>query len=154
RPLIVFLFTDTYAASAPIFMVWSLALLWPALAVDGVLRVYAETRFLFALNALRLLITVALIGTLIASFGLIGAILSTLLAAAIWRAVAVARIGMLMRVTARELLPWRDLATILGAATAAGLSVAAVDVVLGMPPLLTLLVGAVLYGLVYLALVW
>jgi O-antigen/teichoic acid export membrane protein len=154
RPLIVFLFTDTYAASAPIFMVWSLVLLWPALAVDGVLRVYAETRFLFALNAARLVITVALIGALIGSFGLIGAILSTLIAAVVSRAVGLGRIGMLMKIKAAELLPWRDLGTILGAASLAAASVVAADLALDLSPLPTLVVGGLLYGVVYLTAVW
>jgi O-antigen/teichoic acid export membrane protein len=154
RPLIVFLFTDTYAASAPVFMVWSLALLWPALAVDGVLRVYAETRFLFALNAARLVITVALIGALIGSFGLIGAILSTLVAAAVSRVLGLARIGMLMKIKTVELLPWRDLGTILGAAGLAAGSVVAADLALDLSPMPSVFVGSVLYGVVYLAAVW
>src|SRR5690606_28424202 len=48
--IIVLLFTDTYAASAPIFMVWMLTVLFAVLLTDGALRVVAETRFLIVLN--------------------------------------------------------------------------------------------------------
>jgi len=46
REIIVFLFTKRYSASAPIFMVWSAMILLASLQVDGVMRVFAQTRFL------------------------------------------------------------------------------------------------------------
>ena len=52
--IIVFLFTPTYVASVPIFRVWCLMILPAAFAVDGVLRVYAQTRFLLFMNAVLL----------------------------------------------------------------------------------------------------
>ena len=58
---IVLLFTERYAASVPVFVVSSLGLLLPVIAVDAVLRVRAETRALFGLNLVRLAVTVALI---------------------------------------------------------------------------------------------
>jgi O-antigen/teichoic acid export membrane protein len=50
HPIITLLFTERYAASVPVFMVSSLAVLLATLQVDGVLRVYAQTRLLVALN--------------------------------------------------------------------------------------------------------
>ena len=41
-------------ASVPMFMVWCLMILPSAFAVDGVLRVYAQTRFLLVMNIVRL----------------------------------------------------------------------------------------------------
>ena len=52
RDIILTLFTAKYAASVPIFLVVGLILL-ATLQVDGVLRVFAETRFLFLLNLIR-----------------------------------------------------------------------------------------------------
>ena len=46
RPFIITLYTDVYAASVPIFMVWALTIVPAIFAVDAVLRVYAQTRFL------------------------------------------------------------------------------------------------------------
>ena len=54
RDLIVTLFTTTYAASVPIFMVWALTILPSIFAVNAVLRVYAQTRFLLVMNLMRL----------------------------------------------------------------------------------------------------
>jgi len=56
REIIVFLFTKRYSASAPIFMVWSAMILLASLQVDGVMRVFAQTRFLLVLNLMRLAI--------------------------------------------------------------------------------------------------
>jgi len=50
RRFIVFLFTSAITASAPIFMVWSAMILLASLQVDGVMRVFAQTRFLLVLK--------------------------------------------------------------------------------------------------------
>src|SRR5262249_33621762 len=50
--IITLLFTERYAASVPVFMVSSLAVLLATIQLDGVLRVYAQTRLLAALNGL------------------------------------------------------------------------------------------------------
>ena len=54
RDVIVTLFTGNYVASVPIFMAWTLTILPAVFCVDAVLRAYAQTRFLFAMNVLRL----------------------------------------------------------------------------------------------------
>ena len=61
HPIIVLLFTARYAEAVPVFVVSSLGLLLPVIAVDAVLRVRAETRTLFGLNLVRLAVTIALI---------------------------------------------------------------------------------------------
>ena len=59
--LIVLLFTDQYAAAVPIFTIWSLAILPGVFLTDAALRVYAQTRFLVVLNAVRLGLIASLI---------------------------------------------------------------------------------------------
>jgi O-antigen/teichoic acid export membrane protein len=154
RPIVVFLFTERYAASTPIFMVSSLSLLLAVLMVDGVLRVYAETRFLFALNVARLLITLTLIGALVGRFGLVGAILATVIAAAAAKAIGLARIGVLMKVKTGELLPWRNFAKILGAALAAAGPALLARHAFEPAALASLVVAGFVYGAAYLAAVW
>ena len=61
REVIVFLFTKRYASSAPIFTVWCAMILLTTFQVDGVMRVFAQTRFLLALNLMRLAIVAGLI---------------------------------------------------------------------------------------------
>jgi O-antigen/teichoic acid export membrane protein len=153
HPIITFLFTERYAASVPVFVVSTLGLLLPVIAVDAVLRVRAETRVLFGLNVLRLLLTVILIGPFIGRFGLAGAVLATVAAAAVAKAVGLARIARSLRLTLSDLLPWSSLARIalaaLAAATAAGIAELETDV-----PVAALLVGGVVFGAVYLAALW
>ena len=121
RDFIVFLFTDRYLASVPIFMVWSLALASSVLQTDAVLRVYAATRFMFALGVLKLLVIAGLIGAFMSAFGLQGAVLVSLLATLAMKAAALARMRRLVGVGLSRLLPWRELAGIALAAGAAAL---------------------------------
>jgi O-antigen/teichoic acid export membrane protein len=118
--LIAVLFTSQYLASVPIFMLWTAALVFAVPCVDAVLRAYAQTRVLFGLNVLRLVIVLALIPWFLSAFGLPGAVLVTLLSTAVVRAAGVARIAWLMGAGIRSALPWRQLA-----ATAACAAVAA-----------------------------
>ena len=75
RSLIIGLFTTAYADSVPIFVVWVLTMLPAVMAVDAVLRVYAQTRFLLIMNLVRFACVASLIGAFLTSFGLTGAVL-------------------------------------------------------------------------------
>ena len=108
--LIVVLFTSQYLASVPIFMLWTGALVFAVPCVDAVLRAYAQTRVLFGLNLLRLVIVLALIPWFLSAFGLSGAVLVMLLSTAVVRAAGVARIAWLMGAGIGSALPWRQLA--------------------------------------------
>src|SRR5262245_30503184 len=117
--VIVLLFTTTYLASFPVFVVWWLRILPSAFAVDGVLRVYAQTRFLLVMNIVRLVIVAALIGWFISTWGLIGAVLVTLAGTSIVKTAALVQIARLMDVGFADVLPWKRLATLAAHATAA-----------------------------------
>ena len=147
--LIVGLFTTTYAASVPIFVVWALTMLPAVMAVDAVLRVYAQTRFLLVMNLVRFACVASLIGGFLSSFGLIGAVGVALLALTITKTLGVARIAWLMHLGVRGALPWRRLA---GIAAVALLSIAPVrwlQVTVAWPPLVTFIVGSALYAFTY-----
>jgi O-antigen/teichoic acid export membrane protein len=117
--LIVLLFTEAYRASTPLFMIWSVAILFAALPVDAVLRVHAQTRFLLLLNGVRLVLVAVLIHPLLSALHLPGAVLLTVLALAVGKALALVRIKDLFGVPLGDLLPWRRLAvTGLAAASA------------------------------------
>jgi O-antigen/teichoic acid export membrane protein len=112
-PLITMLFTTSYAASVPIFMVWSLSILLVVFQTDGVLRTFAENRWLFIVNLTRLLMVVAMMGWFISTFRLMGAVLVTLSGILLAKAMALARIKTLLRASLAQLLPWRSLGSIL-----------------------------------------
>lgn len=119
--LIVFLFTDSYRDSVPIFRIWSLALALSVLQTHSVLRVYAATRFMFLVGALKLLLIAGLIGTALTAFGLPGAVLVTLGVGLATTALMLGRMKTLLGVGLGRLVPWRDLAGIGAAAASAGL---------------------------------
>lgn len=152
REIIVVLFTTTYEASVPIFMLWSLTMLASVLVVDGVLRVFAQTRYLVAQNALHLLIVAALAGPFLGFFGLGGAVLVTLLATLVVRTIAVVRISRLMGVGAVQALPWKRLATAATCAFVATIPALLITRSIAAPPLAALILAAPTYALVYAAL--
>jgi nitrate reductase NapE component len=154
RQIIVFLFTAKYAASVPIFMAWSTVILFTTFQVDGVMRVFAQTWFLLALNLMRLVIIVGLIKWSLSQFHLVGPVLVIVLATLISKAASLARMKTLLQISTAELLPWRGLAALLGAAGGGGAVALAVKSQLHISTFPLLLVTAVAFALTYAALVW
>lgn len=152
RDLIVLLFTRSYLASVPIFMLWAGAFVLAALPVDGVLRVYADTRFLLVLGALKLIFIAATVGWFLGRFHLEGGVLVTLAATLVGKTLALGRIGTHMRAGVAHLLPWRGLAVILGSTLAAGLPALFVKDALGLAPLASVVASALVYAVAYAAL--
>lgn len=152
REIIVLLFTDTYLASVPIFMIWSMALALSALQTDAVLRVYAQTRSIFVLNVIRLLVIAACIHWFLSAMQLVGAVLITVLASAIGKGLGLARIKGLWRVRLEDLLPWRSLGTIAAAATVSGMTALLIKSALGLSTFPLLMTTSFVYAASYLVL--
>ena len=147
--LIVGLFTNTYEASVPIFMVWVLTMLPAVMAVDAVLRVYAQTRFLLVMNLVRLTCVAVLIGGFLSTFGLRGAVFVTLVAMAVAKALGAVRIAWLMGVGVREALPWRRLAAIAAIAVVSAVPMLWLQRSVTWHPLVTFVAGGGLYASTY-----
>lgn len=154
RQIIVFLFTAKYVASVPIFMAWSTVILFTTFQVDGVMRVFAQTWFLLALNMMRLVIIVGLIKWSLSQFHLVGPVLVIVLATSVSKTAALARMKTLLAISTAELLPWRSLAALLGAAAGASAVALAVksQIHVSTAPLLSATAAA--FALTYAALVW
>jgi O-antigen/teichoic acid export membrane protein len=149
--IIGLLFTERYAASVPVFMVSSLTVLLATLQVDGVLRVYAETRLLFALNTLRLTLVLGLISWALTRFHLVGAIAVTVIATAVMKWLAVMRLRSVMGVSLAEVLPWRSLGAILCVSAGAAWVAMWVNSLMEVPRLAELIGLGVVYTVAYLA---
>lgn len=147
--LIVLLFTEAYAASIPVFMVWTLSMLFATLLTDGALRVFAQTRFLILQNLARLVFIVVLIRFFLDHFGLIGAIVVTLLATLLAKTLALWRLKTVMGVTLRHLLPWRALASTLGLALLSLLPALLLKSIVQVPGILLLPMTGSVYTLTY-----
>src|SRR5438105_168478 len=150
RDLIVLLFTEAYVASIPIFMVWSSAIALAAIPMDGLLRVYAQTRFLLLLNVVRLLVIVALIHWFLSALQLVGAVLVTVLALAIGKGLGLLRMRHFWQVGLADLLPWRDLLGIGAVALLAGLAAVPVSSSLDVEALPRLVTVGLIYTASYL----
>jgi O-antigen/teichoic acid export membrane protein len=154
REVIVSLFTAKYSASVPIFMVWSAMILFSILQVDGVLRVFAQTRLILALNLMRLAIIAALIQWSLIRFHLLGAALVTVVATLAFKVAAMVRIKTLMQVSTAELLPWRRLAILMSAAIGAAALALMVKMQMHGSILLGLAASGLVFTITYAALVW
>jgi len=150
--LIVFLFTARYLASVPIFMVWTASFLLMILPVDGVLRVHADTRFLFLLGASKLVIIGATVSWFLGRFQLMGGVLVSLLAVFVGKTLALFRVKRHLKVAFSGLLPWASLAATLASALAAALPALLVKETLALPPVASMLLSGALYLLAYAAL--
>lgn len=149
QPLIITLFSERYAESVPIFVVWTISMLFATLLTDGVLRVFAQTHFLIFQNLIRLGIVVALIPWFLASFDLLGAIFVSLLAIVVSKVCALLRLRVLMSVSFAQLLPWPSLARALLIAAAAAIPALAIMPLFSTPNVAQLAVASVIYVLTY-----
>ena len=147
--LIVGLFTATYAASVPIFMVWALTMLPAVMAVDAVLRVYAQTRFLLIMNLVRFVCVATLISVSLTSFGLVGAVLVTFVGLLVTKSLGVLRIASLMHVGIGRALPWRRLAATAAMAVLSTVPVRGFQLAVAWPPLVMFVAGVAIYVAVY-----
>jgi O-antigen/teichoic acid export membrane protein len=150
--LIVFLFTDAYAASVPVFIVWTLGMLMVVLLTDSVLRVYAQNKYLILQNCLRLVLIVLLIPWFLQHYGLVGAVLVTILANACAKVFALTRVRTLLELDFTNLLPWKSLASILALSTLAAVPVELLRATLDLPAFFQLAVCGTAYVVSYYAL--
>ena len=149
--LIVMLFTETYAASVPIFMVGIVAVFFAAIPMDGLMRVYAKTNVLLAINLVRLAMIALLIHWSISSFGLVGAMLVTVLALALGKAIGLGAAASMWHVGVGRLLPWRPLWLIVVVSLTAALPALAVAYGLQTALFLRILAIGTVYGFAYAA---
>lgn len=154
RNLIPGLFTPSYSASVPLFMVWSLMMLLAVFLTDAVLRVFADTGFIIKLNLLKLMVVAMLISIFLTTFGLIGAVMVTLVAGFLAKSVALIRIRRLMRCSWGRFLPWRSLAIVVAIGTVSGLPALLFDLSTGLPRLIAALMAGLIYCAIYALLIW
>lgn len=150
--LIVLLFTETYAASIPIFMLWTLGVLLAPILTDGVLRVHARTRLLLVISLVQLGAIAVLIGPFLSWLGLSGAVLITLVALGAAKLIGLAAVGRLLDLDLARLLPWRDLGLVALAAALAYAAGLGAQQAADLSPLPAILVAGTVYAAVYAAL--
>jgi O-antigen/teichoic acid export membrane protein len=145
------LFTHKYDGSVPPFLIATLEIpLW-VLPLDALLRAYGDTRFLFAFNGARIVVTAALVLGGIHAFGLSGALGGAVAAEALARLALLGRGRRFLEVPLRDACDWAALSrTALAAATACVPAYALR--LLRLPAFPSLLVAAMVYCVAYLGL--
>jgi O-antigen/teichoic acid export membrane protein len=152
RELITVMFTANYAASVPLFMVWSTIILFATFQTDGALRVYADTKMLFVFSVIRLMILAALNFWCLEFFGLLGAVLFSIVGMAVYRGLCLYRIKHLMEAKLSELLPWKSLAITVGCVLGATAPVLILKSLVALPVLPRLILTGAAYTIFYLGL--
>jgi len=136
--LITFLYTNRFAASVPIFMVWSTVVLLATMPAESVLRVYAQVRYLFVVKTVCLAFVVSLIYFFLMHFGLMGAVFVTILASCLAKTLCMVRMKKMMQVPVRQLLPWTSLAAVLGTTVISSTIAFAIQYLADVPALVSL----------------
>jgi len=149
--LLPLLFTHKYEGSVPLFMLVTVEMpLW-ILPVDPLLRAAGETRFMFALNFARIVVTAGLVLAGIHFFGLFGAIGGGIISEALARVAMIARGRRFLGVGWSRVIDFAALARTGGAAAAACVPAYGVRVVVDHG-IAGVLVAAMVYGATYLGL--
>ncbi len=158
REIIVFLFTDRYLESVPLFAVD--AALFPLVAIaigaDAVVRAYAEHRFYVI--KIRAVLTVLLVVGLVFAverLGLMGAVLVVAGTEAVERLILAAKTGRILGATREDLSLFSDVGKIaLATAMSVVVTIPIRAALGGLPGLLILVAASVAFASVYLALLF
>ncbi|MDB4971265.1 MAG: putative Polysaccharide biosynthesis protein [Myxococcales bacterium] len=147
--LLPLLFTHKYDGSVPLFLLATAEIpLW-ILPLDALLRAAGDTRFLFAFNGVRIALTGGLVIGGIHWFGLPGAIAGGILSEGLARVGMLARGKRFLGVSAARMCDWAALARTAMAAAVACLPAYGVRFI-GLHGMAAVVVGALVYGAVYL----
>ncbi len=152
--LVSFLFSERYAAAAPIFRLSIASIVLAALPLDGVMRARAQNRFMLALSVAKLGATLALVAGGLALLGPIGALAGWLAVEAGARGAMLWRAAQLLEARAADVLPWRPLGRV-AAATAVAMPACWVALRAPLPSAFMRLAAAgIAFAAAYLGLTW
>lgn len=149
---IVLLFTSAYEQSVPVFMVWTTSVIFAGFLTDGVLRVYAQNRFLILLSSIKLILVMLTINWFLTRFDLMGAVYITLLVALVAKVIALCRVKFLMQSSLADFLPWKALAQIFGITIIAVFAATMFKNAIGLSGMVSLIATGMAYTICYLGL--
>jgi O-antigen/teichoic acid export membrane protein len=152
--LIPFLFSERYSPSVPVFRIWLFSYLLVTFQPHGVLRVYADTRFLAVQNAIKLGVVAVLIGPMIAKFGVSGAVTASVVGVFVGKCILMMRMKHLIHVRMRDLMPWRTLFGIASLSVIAAVPALAAAPIIRAPRVLRLFSAGAIYAVIYSVSMW
>lgn len=149
RDFIVTFFSERYADSVPIFLIYLFTVCLTAMGLDFVPRAFNETTFILRLFIGRLLITVPVVWAMLNFFGLRGAIIGEVLCMSVQKVIVVRKVMRLLRVPVSRIYPWGHLLRIFWVSVFACAGGAVGLFFRSSSVQLALLISIVLYGTVY-----
>jgi O-antigen/teichoic acid export membrane protein len=114
-------FTERYLSSVPIFIVTLLRLPTDIFITHTVLKAFAETKFIFKLNVVILIMTGIFVYFFIHIFGMIGAAVGTVLSFVLIRIIEILKIRKLIGIKLNRLIPWKILIKIMSISIICGI---------------------------------
>jgi O-antigen/teichoic acid export membrane protein len=148
KPTVTVLFSKRYDASAPLFALISLGLIFDAILQDSVFRACSAMKAYASFYALRAVLTVGLAFAGLKLWGAWGVALSTIVATVIFNLSQLLSVARLLKVSFSRVLPWADITKIVLAAVIAGVGSSLLLHNLSLL-FVKLLIGFALYGIVY-----
>lgn len=152
--LVVLLFTKRFESSIPLFQVFLITIPITVLGLDYVPRAFADTRFIFRVNAARFIALAALLAVLMPPFGLFGAAVATVLAVAVSKVIILIKVKNLFRTSFRNLLPWTVLSKVAAATVASTICASVIGATVMLPVVAKLAVSGALFTGSYVGLIW
>ncbi len=152
--IVVLIYTARFESATSIFLIFLLTIPLTAVGLDYVPRAFADTRFIFNANVLRLLLAVILVLLLAGPFGPVGIALATVLAMGITKSVIMYRVRRLLELPLSRLLPWRRLGHIGAMAAVSGVAVWMLNPFWPAHLGLRILFSGLSFALTYSLLVW
>jgi O-antigen/teichoic acid export membrane protein len=150
---ILLLYTRSFEASVPIFVVFLTIIPLTALGLDYVPRAFADTRFILRVNVYRLAVNVVLL-IILWPMNLLGAALATVGAMMAAKLLILLRVRTLLNVSVAQLLPTRRLMAIAGASCLAGLAAWFARIAVSAGPPGDLVISAAVFGACYVSIAW
>ena len=113
KPLIVFLYTDQYLDATPIYRIALLTFFALILRGTTILMAYGNTKFIFYLQVVCMIVSVILSYAMIKSFGTIGAIIAYVTVIFLREFALIYKSKLILSLPFSEWLPWKDMGRIL-----------------------------------------
>jgi len=147
--LITLLYTSAYVASVPIFMVWSSSILFSIFQTDGVLRTFAQNRYLLIINLTRLSAIVGLMSLSLSALNLMGPVILTLSGMLIAKTMAIGKTKSLLQTSFAQVLPWKTLGSVLVITMISAVPALLLNARLNMPSIVLLPISGMAYVATY-----
>ncbi len=147
--IVVFLFTETYTDSVPIFIVFLLLLPRQMTNYGVILRAYGETKYISKSCFAGLVVTAVLMFPSIKVFGIVGPPLVVVSSLYLTAFLQLSKTRRLLKVSWLKLLPWNDFLRNFAAAALIGLIVHFAILSISLSPLLSILLSSLFFFTIY-----